>query len=75
MKEKYKFVFSASFSVVLFLQSVSAAEVGDRGHGEEARESHHASNRGRRKRRGHDPDGPRRGRDQWKRGHAGHQLF
>lgn len=59
----------------MFRQSVSTAEVRDRGYGEEARKGHHAGNRGRRKRCGHDSDRSRWRGDQWQRGHAGHQLF
>lgn len=59
----------------MFRQSVSTAEVRDCGHGEEAREGHHAGNRGRRERCGHDSDGTCWRGDQRQRGHAGHQLF
>lgn len=69
--------FSNYFIFIFFysLQSVSSAEVRDRGHGEKAREGHHAGDRRRRERRGHDSDGSRRRGDQRQRGHAGHQLF
>lgn len=67
--------YKSIFLFVLFLQSVSSAEVRDCGHGEETREGHHTRDWRRRKRRGHDSDGSRRSGDQWQRGHAGHQLL